>query len=728
MVVAANFTPTVSIVSSFNHFCPTVSDTITATPIYGGLNPTYNFKVNSISVQNSSSNKYITTNFVNGDVVTCVLTSSLTCKTSPTVTSNSLTINIIAGNPVPSVSIAANTLSSVCFGSPIVFTATPTNGGLHPTYNFKINGVSIQNSGIDTFSTTGLSNGDIVSCVMTTSFICASTPTATSNSLTISNIVTSSPVTSVGISKSGNCMGLPITITATPTNNGSNTTYNFSINGTSMQNSTSNTYTSSGFLNNEVVTCVMTTNNICHPTATSNSITLHPSYTVIPTVGLTSNNYANLCQGGTISFTAHYTNGGSNPTVNFLVNGVSVQNNWSTNYSSSSLNNGDLVKCILTPNNTCQLSTYDTSNIDTVQILPFLIPTNSISLSANNVCSGTPITVTATGSNYGSPAPYYDFWVNSVKVQSTLSNIYTSSTFNNGDIVVCILIPNYVCATYNGNSNVDTLHITPIVTPNVSVSPSVNNVCTGANITVIATTTTGGASPTYNFKVNGTSVQNSTANGYSSTTFANGDVVNCVMTANNTCQTTSTANSNNANIIIQSNVTPSVSISSNPSGTINAGTNVTFTATPTNGGSSPSYDFNVNGTSVQNSASNAFSTPTLNNGDIVSCILTSNHLCQTTSTSTSNSITMAVNPSGINEVSNVERMQIVPNPCSTCEVILNTNITVNELQITDLLGRKIETTFTKSAKGYLIEMNTANAGVYFIRNTKTGQVIKFVKE
>jgi hypothetical protein len=86
-------------------------------------------------------------------------------------------------------------------------------------------------------------------------------------------------------------------------------------------------------------------------------------------------------------------------------------------------------------------------------------------------------------------------------------------------------------------------------------------------------------------------------------------------------------------------------------------------------------------------------------------------------------------PNGINAIDSKNAlMQIVPNPCATCEVILNTNVTANELEITDLLGRKTAAIFIKSTKGYLIEITSANAGVYFIRNNKTGQVLKFVKE
>ncbi|TDW43217.1 PA14 domain-containing protein, partial [Flavobacterium sp. 270] len=95
----------------------------------------------------------------------------------------------------------------------------------------------------------------------------------------------------------------------------------------------------------------------------------------------------------------------------------------------------------------------------------------------------------------------------------------------------------------------------------------------------------------------------------------------------------------------------SVSIASSPTGAICPGTSVTFTATPTNGGT-PSYQWKLNGGNVgANSAT--YTTNTLVNGDTVTCVMTSNASpCLTGSPATSNSITMTVNsqstiPTGI---------------------------------------------------------------------------------
>jgi hypothetical protein len=87
-------------------------------------------------------------------------------------------------------------------------------------------------------------------------------------------------------------------------------------------------------------------------------------------------------------------------------------------------------------------------------------------------------------------------------------------------------------------------------------------------------------------------------------------------------------------------VTPSVTISANPAGAVCAGTQVAYTATPTNGGTSPIYQWRINGTTAgTNSASYSY-TPT--NGDIVSCTITSNAMCANPVTASDQS-TMIVN-------------------------------------------------------------------------------------
>jgi hypothetical protein len=107
--------------------------------------------------------------------------------TNPDVTSDTDPVTITV-NPTltASVSIASNDTDNViCFGTNVTFTATPTNGGASPSYQWKVNG---SNVGTDsaTYTTSALANNDVVSVVLTSNATpCLAGSTATSNSITI---------------------------------------------------------------------------------------------------------------------------------------------------------------------------------------------------------------------------------------------------------------------------------------------------------------------------------------------------------------------------------------------------------------------------------------------------------------------------------------------------------------------------------------------------------------
>jgi Concanavalin A-like lectin/glucanases superfamily/Secretion system C-terminal sorting domain len=93
-------------------------------------------------------------------------------------------------------------------------------------------------------------------------------------------------------------------------------------------------------------------------------------------------------------------------------------------------------------------------------------------------------------------------------------------------------------------------------------------------------------------------------------------------------------------------VTPSVSIVANPGNTIAAGANVTFTATPTNGGTTPNYQWKKNNVNVGTNQATYASTG-LGNGDVITCVLTpSSEICALPATSAG--ITMVVAGSALN--------------------------------------------------------------------------------
>jgi uncharacterized Zn ribbon protein len=174
--------PDVSIVARTTSICNGTSVTFTATPTNGGSNPSYQWQVNGVD-KGTDSDKFTTTTLNDGDVVTVILTSDLACASTPTATSNPITITSTSVDP--DVSIVAST-TSICNGTSVTFTATPTNGGSNPSYQWQVNGVD-KGTDSDKFTTTTLNDGDVVTVILTSDLACASTPTATSNPITITS-------------------------------------------------------------------------------------------------------------------------------------------------------------------------------------------------------------------------------------------------------------------------------------------------------------------------------------------------------------------------------------------------------------------------------------------------------------------------------------------------------------------------------------------------------------
>ncbi|WP_333600840.1 hypothetical protein, partial [Flavobacterium sp.] len=247
----------------------------TATPTNGGTAPTYQWKINGTNVTGETASTFTTTTLSNNDIVTVVMTSNANCVTgSLTTTSNSITETVNSYLPA-SVSITASD-TIICAGSNVTFTATPTNGGTTPTYQWRVNGTNIPGETAAAFTTNTLSNNDVVTVVMTSNLTCVTSSPATSNSIT--EIVNANLMASVTIAASATdiCAGSSVTFTATPTNGGTAPTYQWKINDTNVSGETAATFTTTTLSNDDTVTLVMTSNITCvsGSPATSNGITV----------------------------------------------------------------------------------------------------------------------------------------------------------------------------------------------------------------------------------------------------------------------------------------------------------------------------------------------------------------------------------------------------------------------------------------------------------------------
>jgi uncharacterized protein (TIGR02145 family) len=267
---------------------------------------------------------------------------------------------------------------------------------------------------------------------------------------------------------------------------------------------------------------------------------------------------------------------------------------------------------------------------------PLLPVSVSISSSANPVCSASSVTFTAVSINGGS-TPGYQWSVNANNIINATNAIFTYTPVN-GDIVQCVVTSsNTVCPINNpASSNAISMMVDPVLPVGVTISPNANPICTGFPVTFTATPVNGGTTPGYQWKVNSINVgSNNLVLTYSP---VNGDVVTCSLLSSETCTSGNPAQSNPVTMVVNATLPAGITIaaSANP---FCPGSAVTFTATPVNGGSTPVYQWKVNGT---NAGTNTFTfTYNPQNNDSIRCILTSNLNCVTGSPVSSAKIIMS---------------------------------------------------------------------------------------
>jgi hypothetical protein len=188
MVVNPNLPVSVTIAASQNPVCAGSSVIYTATPTNGGLSPSYQWKINGVSVGTNSPNYSYIPN--NGDIVTCVLTSNTVCATGNPATSNTITMTVNPNLPV-SISIACSA-NPVCPGVLVIYTAIAVNGGPTPTYEWMVNGIQVgtNNPAYSYFPVAG----DSVTCKLTSSLACGTPHFVSGNTITM--VISQAPVVS----------------------------------------------------------------------------------------------------------------------------------------------------------------------------------------------------------------------------------------------------------------------------------------------------------------------------------------------------------------------------------------------------------------------------------------------------------------------------------------------------------------------------------------------------
>jgi len=513
-------------------------------------------------------------------------------------------ITVTCNTPSPATSISGN--SSVCsgFSTTLTATGTLTTGATWKWYSGSCGGTYIGNGSSITVSPT----------VNTTYYLRAESSVCGNSSCVSKTIaVTTAPTISGYSNPSSICSGQSITLNASGASS-----YTWSGNG--LQSSSGSSVIAIPTTTGTNVYTVTGTSNGCSSTNTVN-VTVNAT----PLISANSNP-SSICLG-------------QSTTLN--VSGASSYT-WAGNGLQSS--SGASVTAMPTTTGTNTYTVIGTSNgcngtgTAIVTINPNVTPSVTLTQNPPNpVCSGQAVTISANPTNGGSN-PIYSF---SGGIGTTIGNQYMISSLTSNATINCTMTSNIQCpstATVNNSIN---LQVTNPLPASVNIAIPATNICLSDIANFSAVPSNGGNSPTFSWFVNGLVVGSGSIFSYSFPSTGMYTVY-CVMTSSDNCVSGSPATSNQLNITVQNQVTAAVTINS-ASSSVCQGDSITFNAIPGNGGNNPSYQWKVNGTTVS-TGSSTFIISTLNNGDVVSCTMTSNSLCVTSPNANSNSITVTVYP------------------------------------------------------------------------------------
>jgi sugar lactone lactonase YvrE len=532
----------------------------------------------------------------------------------------------------PAVSITADPGNTVCAGSNVTYTANPANGGNSPAYQWLKNGIIVGTG--STYADNGLINNDSIVCIMTSSLGCASPAAATSNSIKMIVNPTIMPAISI-VSVNGDTayQGNIVEFTATVTNAGTDPAFQWQING--VNGSIYDTYyfgllssyTTATLADNDVVTCIVTGDNGCASApVTSNPVTMTiipGTYCVPPTVngcfygenfqyffttgGIINFNDATGCQSEEAGSGYFFNSQDTVSAPRGAILSLSLANNpagylerfeiwvdWNQdgmfepgeNVYDSSLNPQDAVTFPVTVPVSAALGATrirvscgeddnanpaDFSN-DPCGVIYYGISKDYIFVVTPS-CSGTPVAGTITNSNSNSfcgsgidtltltgASTAYGItyqWQSSANGTSWINAGTDTTAFATGSLSATAYYRNIVTCTASGirdTTQTDVITVTPVVIPAVNIVSTGTTINNGQPVTFTASVTNGGANAAYQWQNNGVNIPGATSSTYTSTTLADNNVITCVIHSNALCAAPDSASSNPILVHISSGV------------------------------------------------------------------------------------------------------------------------------------------------------------------------------
>jgi hypothetical protein len=256
----------------------------------------------------------------------------------------------------------------------------------------------------------------------------------------------------------------------------------------------------------------------------------------------------------------------------------------------------------------------------------------------NPSCFNTWLTFRSTPSS-GATVLGYQWFLNGSAVSGQTADTFMWNGFQDDDTVSVEMYYSSLCGADTAVSNKVGIERRATISPTVTigVTGGTNPTCVDDTVTfsVVGNSNPGGG-PTYQWRSNGVDIPGATGTSFKAIG-RGGETITVRMnsSAPSPCSDPGFAISNGITIQYTTKVPVAniaLTIGTNPGC---AGQLLQFKATPTTGGTAPTYQWRVNGSAVTGATDSVFNISTLSNGDDVTVVMTSNSPCADPKTVTS---------------------------------------------------------------------------------------------
>lgn len=184
VIINPSVVPTAVITSSNTNVCAGTLISFSAIVNNAGSSPTFQWMLNNNPIAGETSLNFSSNTLTGNGQITFQVNSTALCANPTQITSNVISLNITP-NATPTVSLFSDP-DVICSGKPVNMTASALFAGTNPHYIFRVNGVVVQDSASNIFTSNNFQNGDFVVVILQSNYPCISgSNTATSNTIVI---------------------------------------------------------------------------------------------------------------------------------------------------------------------------------------------------------------------------------------------------------------------------------------------------------------------------------------------------------------------------------------------------------------------------------------------------------------------------------------------------------------------------------------------------------------